>query len=176
VRVTVFCASRVGADPAFVESGRGLGAGLAGRGIGLVYGGASVGVMGALADAALAAGGEVIGVIPESLVAAEVAHDKLSEQRVVDTMHTRKSQMMMLGDHFVALPGGIGTLEEWFEALTWRMLGLHDKPCSLIDIHGYWRPLLAALRSMVDAGLMSEPVYADIQVFPTVDAFLRSLG
>ena len=175
MRVIVFCASRDGVDPDFVAAARELGTGLADRGIGLVYGGASVGLMGALADAALARGGEVIGVIPRGLVDAEVAHHQLTSQHVVDTMHTRKARMMELGDRFVALPGGVGTLEEWFEAVTWRMLGFHDKPCSLIDVNGYWQPLLAAIDGMVDAGLIGESARQIWDVFASSSEFLASL-
>ena len=175
MRVTVFCASRDGVDPAFIASARTLGDGLARRGVGIVYGGASIGLMGALADAALAAGGEVIGVIPENLVDAEIAHMGLSEQRVVDNMHTRKAQMMELGSQFVSLPGGIGTLEEWYEALTWRALDLHAKPCSLVDINGYYQPLLACMRSMVDAGLVGGEILDLIDVYKTAEEFLESI-
>lgn len=176
MRITVYCGSRPGADPAYLDAARQLGAGLAGRGIGVVYGGASVGLMGELADAALSAGGEVIGVIPESLVAAEIAHPGLSELRVVDGMHARKAQMMELGAGFVALPGGIGTFEEWFEALTWRYLRLHDKPCTLLDVNGYYQPLVATLDAVAAAELVAPSVIAGIQVFASVAAYLESLG
>jgi uncharacterized protein (TIGR00730 family) len=115
------------------------------RGLGLVYGGGCVGLMGTVADAALAAGGEVIGVIPEALVAKEVAHAGLTELRVVGSMHERKALMAELSDGFMALPGGFGTLEEFFEVLTWAQLGLHPKPCGLLNVEGYYDPLLALL-------------------------------
>lgn len=149
-RICVYCGSSPGADPAYAEAARGLGARLAQDGIGLVYGGASVGLMGAVADAARAAGGEVIGVIPEALVAREVAHGGLEDLRVVGTMHERKALMADLADAFVALPGGMGTLEELAETLTWSMLGLHAKPCGILDVAGYYAGLTAFLDHAVD--------------------------
>ena len=175
-RIAVYCGSRPGNDPAFVTAAGELGAGLAARGVGVVYGGASVGLMGALADAALAAGGEVIGVIPQSLVAAEIAHPGLTDLLVVDGMHPRKAQMMALADGFVALPGGIGTFEEWFEALTWRYLRIHDKPCSLIDIGGYYRPLMTALESVAAAEMVAPSVLAGIGVYGSVREYLETLS
>jgi uncharacterized protein (TIGR00730 family) len=145
VRVCVFCGSSPGGRPAYVEAARELGRILVERSIGLVYGGASVGVMGALADAALAAGGEVIGVIPRALWGKEVAHTGLSDLRVVETMHQRKALMADLADGFVALPGGLGTLEELFEVWTWAQLGMHRKPVALLDVEGFYEPLAAFL-------------------------------
>ena len=147
-RVLVFCGSSPGRVPEYVESARALGAELAARGLGLVYGGAQVGVMGAVADAVLAAGGEVIGVIPRMLVDREVAHKGLSDLRVVETMHERKALMESLADGVVALPGGFGTLEELFEIVTWAQLGIHAKPVGLINIAGYWDQLLAFIDHM----------------------------
>lgn len=144
-RITVFCGSSRGARPSYVEAARELGHTLGARGIGLVYGGADVGLMGALADAALDTGAEVVGVIPESLVRREVAHSGLSELRIVDSMHERKALMSELGDAFVALPGGLGTLEELFEVLTWAQLGLHHKPTGLLEVEGFFDPLLEML-------------------------------
>jgi uncharacterized protein (TIGR00730 family) len=144
-RVLVFCGSSPGARPEYAEQARELGRRLAARGLGLVYGGASVGLMGAVADAALCAGGEVIGVIPRSLVRAEVAHGGLVDLRVVETMHERKALMAELADAVIALPGGTGTLDELFELFTWSQLGLHAKPIGLLDVAGYWQPLLAFL-------------------------------
>jgi hypothetical protein len=144
-RICVFTGSRPGARDAYGEAARNLGRTLVRRGIGLVYGGGNVGLMGELADAALAEGGEVIGVIPESLVRKEVAHGGLSQLRVVRSMHERKAQMADLADGFIALPGGMGTLEELFEILTWAQLGLHGKPCGLLDVGGYFERLLAFL-------------------------------
>jgi uncharacterized protein (TIGR00730 family) len=144
-RVCVFCGSNVGARPDYTQAARGIGALLAARGIGLVYGGGNIGLMGVMADAALEAGGEVIGVIPQSLVAREVAHHGLTELRVVQTMHERKAMMNALSDAFVAMPGGFGTLDEFFEVLTWSQLGYHGKPCGLLDVADYFRDLLAML-------------------------------
>lgn len=148
-RVCVFCGSSPGSRPVYGETAARLGRLLAGRGLGLVYGGGSVGLMGIAADAALAAGGEVIGVIPHALVVREVGHTGLSDLRVVDTMHERKALMAELSDGFLALPGGIGTLEEWFEVWTWGQLGLHGKPFGLLNVAGYYDPLLAMLDQMV---------------------------
>ncbi|HEX2224649.1 MAG TPA: TIGR00730 family Rossman fold protein [Thermoanaerobaculia bacterium] len=148
-RICVFCGSSPGASPAYAEAARELGRLLARRGLGLVYGGGNVGLMGILADAVLAEGGEVIGVIPHSLMAREVGHSGLTELRVVDTMHERKALMADLSDAFIALPGGIGTLDEWFEIWTWAQLGLHPKPCGLLDVQDYYSPLLAFLDHMV---------------------------
>jgi uncharacterized protein (TIGR00730 family) len=125
-----------------------------GRGIGLVYGGGNVGLMGAVADAALAAGGEVIGVIPEDLMAREVGHHGLSELQVVGSMHERKLRMAELSDGFVALPGGIGTIEELVEVWTWSQLGIHAKPCGLLEVAGYYRPLLAFFDRAVEEGFL----------------------
>jgi uncharacterized protein (TIGR00730 family) len=156
-RVCVFCGSSPGARPEYAAVARWLGATLARRGIGLVYGGASVGIMGTLADAVLAEGGEVIGVIPRSLVDREVAHGALTEQHVVDSMHQRKAMMAELADTFIALPGGLGTLEELFEIWTWGLLGLHAKPFGLLDVEGYFAPLIAFLDHGVVEGFIREP-------------------
>jgi uncharacterized protein (TIGR00730 family) len=149
VRICVFCGSSPGRSERYISAARSLGRLLAERGIGLVYGGASVGTMGALADAALDAGGEVIGVIPEQLVDRELAHPRLSDLRVVADMHERKARMAERADGFVALPGGAGTLEEFFEVWTWAQLGLHTKPLGLLDIDGYYQPLLTFIDRMV---------------------------
>ena len=133
----------------YAEAARALGETLAERGLGLVYGGGNVGLMGVVADAALAAGAEVIGVIPRALVAREVAHQGLTELRVVGSMHERKALMSELADGFIALPGGIGTLEEWFETWTWAQLGLHTKPFGLLDVAGYYGQLLGFLDHVV---------------------------
>jgi uncharacterized protein (TIGR00730 family) len=145
VRLCVFCGSRSGTDPRFVREARAFGALLAREGIGVVYGGARVGMMGAVADAALEAGGEVIGVIPQALMQREIAHTGLSELRVVESMHQRKAMMAALADGFVALPGGAGTLEEIFEAWTWVQIGLHQKPCALLNTAGYYDGLVGFL-------------------------------
>jgi uncharacterized protein (TIGR00730 family) len=157
-RVGVFCASSPGATPDFAALATRLGELLAARGLGLVYGGASVGLMGRLADAALAAGGEVIGVIPQAMVDMEVAHDGLSDLRIVGSMHERKAVMADLSDAFIALPGGIGTLDELAEILTWAQLGLHSKPTGLLDLGGYFAPLLAFLDGAVQQRFL-QPVH-----------------
>ena len=144
-RVCVFCGSAPGARPAYAAAARALGGLLAARGLGLVYGGASVGLMGIAADAALAGGGEVVGVIPAALEARELAHAGVSRLEVVGSMHERKARMSELADAFVALPGGMGTLEELAEMLTWAQLGIHSKPCGVLDVEGYWQPLIAFL-------------------------------
>jgi hypothetical protein len=148
-RVLVFCGSSPGRLPAYVAAAHALGAELAARGLGLVYGGAQVGMMGAVADAVLAQGGEVIGVIPRMLVEKEVAHTGLSELRVVETMHQRKALMESLADGVIALPGGFGTLDELFEIATWAQLGIHTKPVGLLNVAGYWDQLLSLIDHMV---------------------------
>lgn len=152
--VCVFCGSSAGADPRHVGAARELGALLARRGIGLVYGGAHVGLMGALADAVLDDGGRVTGVIPQALWDREVGHTALTELLVVDSMHERKALMAARADAFVALPGGLGTLEELFEAWTWALLGIHGKPVALLDVGGFWAPLLAMLDHLVEQGFV----------------------
>lgn len=152
--VCVFCGSRPGARPEYLALASELGRELAARSLALVYGGASVGLMGRMADAALAAGGRVIGVIPRALVDRELAHAGLSELHVVDTLHQRKALMAERADAFVALPGGVGTLDELFEIVTWRVLGLHAKPIALLDPVGYYRPLAAVLDGMVGEGFL----------------------
>ncbi len=141
-RVCVFCGSNQGLRPAYKEAAWNMGQALALKGVGLVYGGGNVGLMGVVADATLAAGGEVIGVIPEALVAKEIGHTGLTDLRVVRSMHERKALMAELSDAFVALPGGCGTLEEFCEVLTWTQLGLHRKPCGLLNVEGYYDHLI----------------------------------
>jgi uncharacterized protein (TIGR00730 family) len=140
--VCVFCGSSGGGDPVYAEAARQLGAALAAHGLDLVYGGGHVGLMGVVADAVLAAGGKVVGVINRALVEKELAHKGLTELRVVETMHQRKALMADRADAFIALPGGFGTLDELFEILTWRQLGMHDKPIGLFNVAGYFDPLL----------------------------------
>ena len=154
--VCVYCGSNPGADPLYLDAARGLGRALAEAGLGLVYGGARVGLMGAVADAALAVGGEVVGVLPASLRARELAHDGLTELVIVDSMHERKAIMAERADAFVALPGGLGTLEELFEVLTWAQLGIHAKPCGVLDVAGYWTPLLRFLDRSVEQGFVTQ--------------------
>lgn len=151
----VFAGSSLGVDPAFVAAARRLGEALAVEGYGLVYGGASVGLMGAVADAALGRGGTVVGVMPEFLLAKEVAHNGLTELKVTASMHERKQVMAGMSDGFIALPGGFGTLEEFLEMVTWAQLGLHSKPCGLLNVNGYYDPLLVFLDTIVDRGLLS---------------------
>ncbi|MEW2499016.1 MULTISPECIES: TIGR00730 family Rossman fold protein [unclassified Amycolatopsis] len=153
-RICVFCGSSMGFSPAYAEAAAELGKLLAQRGIGLVYGGASVGTMGVVADAALAAGGEVIGVIPEALSSVEIAHAGLTELHVVPDMHQRKAKMAALSDGFLTLPGGAGTLEELFEVWTWAQLGLHSKPIGLVDVGGYYGPLVSFADHMVTEGFL----------------------
>jgi uncharacterized protein (TIGR00730 family) len=148
-RLCVFCGSSVGGSPIYAEGAAALGRALVAANVGLVYGGGSVGLMGVLADTMLTAGGHVVGVIPQSLLDLEVGHRGLSDLRVVESMHERKALMAELADAFVALPGGIGTLEEFFEAWTWTQLGVHAKPCGLLNVAGYYAPLLACIDHMV---------------------------
>jgi uncharacterized protein (TIGR00730 family) len=149
-RICVFCGSSPGGRPEYVQAARRLGHTLASRGIGLVYGGAKVGTMGQLASAVLEAGGKVTGVIPEQLVKKEVAFIGLTDLQVVGSMHERKARMAELADGFIALPGGLGTLEEFFEALTWAQLSMHHKPCGLLNVCGYYDQLIAFLDHAVE--------------------------
>jgi uncharacterized protein (TIGR00730 family) len=162
-RICVFCASSPGSDPRFLESARQVGAELARRGVGVVYGGGRVGLMGALADAALAGGGEVIGVIPRDLVDRELAHDGVTDLRVVDSLAERKALMAELADAVIALPGGIGTLDELSEVLSWSQLGLHAKPIGLLDVAGYWQPLSAWLEHAVASEFVA-PAHRDLLI------------
>ena len=148
-RVCVFCGSAAGARPEYSAAARSFGETLARRGLGLVYGGAHIGIMRVVADAVLAGGGEAIGVIPKALQSREIGHQGLTELHVVSGMHERKAKMAELADGFVALPGGLGTLEEVFEVWTWAQLGFHRKPVCLLDVEGYWGPLLAMVDRMV---------------------------
>jgi uncharacterized protein (TIGR00730 family) len=172
-RVCVFAGSRAGDDPVYARAAAQLGAALARRGVGVVFGAGHVGLMGALADAALAAGGEVIGVIPRALVAREQAYAGAIDLRLVDDMHERKALMNQLSDAFVALPGGIGTLEELFEIYTWAQLGFHRKKIALLDVADYYAPLLQMLDVMVARGFLDRESRAlldcDKQVEPLLD-------
>jgi uncharacterized protein (TIGR00730 family) len=152
MRIAVFLGSSIGRRPQDAVAAASFGRQLAEAGVGIVYGGASVGMMGVLADAALAAGGEVIGVIPGGLFAAEVPHPGLTRMEVVSTMHERKALMAELADGFAALPGGLGTLDEFFEILTWKQIGLHAKPVALVDVDGCWDPLTELLDALTEAG------------------------
>jgi uncharacterized protein (TIGR00730 family) len=172
----VFSGSSPGARPSYTETATALGLEVAKRGMRLVYGGASVGLMGAVADAALAAGGEVVGVIPQHLVDREVAHDGLTELRVTGSMHERKALMADLADGFVALPGGLGTLEELAEILTWSQLGLQSKPCGLLDVEGFFDPLLAFLDHTVTERFVSTEHRALVLAADRPDALLDLLA
>jgi len=175
-RLCVYCGSSIGADSRYRDAAVTLGAGLAAAGIELVYGGGRNGLMGAVADAVLAGGGTAIGVIPRHLQDREVAHLGLNELVIVDTMHQRKQAMAERSDAFAVLPGGIGTLDETIEMLSWRQLGLHEKPVYIVDIAGYWSPL-ATLFDHVVAAKFSAPIVPRLAQFvPDVAALLSELG
>lgn len=155
-RVCVFCGSKHGVRPEYTEAARAMGTAMAAGGIDLVYGGGRVGLMGVIADAVLDAGGEVIGVIPDHMADREIAHFGLTDLRIVGSMHERKALMYELSDGFVALPGGLGTLEELFEITTWSQLGLHAKPTGLLDVDGFYTPLVGFLDQLVTEGFVSD--------------------
>jgi hypothetical protein len=154
VRLCLYCGSNAGTLPAYAEAAQHLGTALANRDIGLVYGGGSVGLMGVAADAAMAAGGEVIGVITEQLVSAEVAHRDLTRLEVVTSMHDRKARLCELADGFIVLPGGFGTVDEFAEMLTWNQLGIVAKPIVLLDVEGFWEPLLTWMDRATESGFL----------------------
>ena len=174
--VAVFCASADGADPAYRAHAEELGRTLAARGIGLIYGGAKVGLMQAVADATLAAGGTVIGVIPEVLVDLEVAHQGLTELHVTSTMHTRKALMGERADAFIVLPGGLGTLEELFEVLAWQTLKLHQKPILLLNTLGFYNPMLRFLDHCVDQGMLKQKNRDILLIASTIEEVLSKIG
>ena len=171
--ICVYCGSNAGSRPAYAERAAALGERIAREGLALVYGGGNVGLMGLVADAALAAGGEVIGVIPEQLVTWEVAHKGVSRLEVVANMHERKMRMFDLADAFVALPGGFGTLDEMFEMLTWRQLGIGDKPCAFLDVDGFYAPLLQMIDRMVAERFLHQEQRADLWHGEDIDAMLE---
>lgn len=173
--ICVYCGSSAGTDPVFVAAARGLGTRLAETGRRMVYGGGRVGLMGAAADAALAAGGHVTGIIPRALMGKEVDHRGLSVLHVVGSMHERKMRMADLADGFIALPGGIGTMEELFEVWTWNQLGLHNKPLGLLDAGGYFAPLLAFLDSMVEKGFVRPEHRAFVRVDADPDRLIAQM-
>ena len=173
-RLCVFCGSSPGTKPAYSESARQFAAELVRRRLGLVYGGGSVGLMGVLADAVLDGGGEVIGVIPGPLASRELAHRALTDLRVVDSMHERKATMASLSDGFVALPGGLGTLEETLEILTWAQLGIHNKPVGVLNVEGYYDGLLRFLAHAVREGFV-RPEYVGLLLFGDTPAALLDL-
>jgi uncharacterized protein (TIGR00730 family) len=174
-RICVYCGSSAGSGPEFAAAARALGGLLAGQGITLVYGGAEVGLMGVVADAALAAGGQVVGVIPRDLADREIAHPNLTELVEVGSMHQRKLRMYELADAFVALPGGLGTLEELTEITTWAQLGLHRKPIATLDVNGYWAAFHAFLEETVRHGFMKQENLSLISNVTAVDGLLPAL-
>ena len=175
-RVCVFAGSSSGGHPVYADAAHQLGRTLGERRVGVVYGGACVGLMGVMADAALAAGTNVTGVIPSALVAKEIAHRGLTDLRIVTSMHERKALMADLSDAFIALPGGWGTLEEFFEILTWGQLGLHRKPCGLLNVDGYFDRLLSFLDHTVEQGFVRREYRSMIAVSPSPAALLDTLA
>jgi uncharacterized protein (TIGR00730 family) len=173
-RIAVFCGARAGKDDAYLPIAADAGHAIARAGFGLVYGGGRVGMMGALADAALAEGAEVIGVIPESLATAEVAHRGITTLHIVGSMHERKALIVELSDAFIALPGGIGTMDEFCEVLTWRQLGIHDKPIGLLNHAGFYDPLLALFDQMLDQGLLLPPTRRLLADAPDIAGLLAA--
>ena len=174
--VCVYCGSNPGENPAFVESARHVGRLLAERELTLVYGGGRVGLMGEVADAALAAGGKVIGVIPQFMAVKEVAHMGLTDLQVVQSMHARKAKMEQLSDAFIALPGGIGTMEELFEIWTWAQLGQHKKPVGLLDVDGYYAHLVAFLRELTGQGFLQRSHHNALQVSDAAEGLLSAFN
>ena len=174
-RICVFCGSSVGSNPRHVAAAEALGARLAAEGIGLVFGGGCIGLMGKLADAVLGGGGEVIGVIPRALENRELAHRGLTELRVVASMHERKALMADLADGFVALPGGLGPVEEFCEVITWAQLGIHSKPCALLNIDSYFDPFLSFLDHTVDQGFVDPQSRALVLVAEEPAALLDAM-
>jgi uncharacterized protein (TIGR00730 family) len=170
--VCVFCGSNVGRDPAYLSAAVSAGKTIARAGLTLVYGGGKVGLMGAVAEAALAAGGRVVGVMPRALFERELAHPGLSEFRVVESMHERKQAMESLADGFIALPGGAGTFEEFFEQWTWAQLGIHAKPCGLLNVKDFFQPLLALIDKIVAEGFLTQTYLDMLIVEPTVAPLL----
>jgi uncharacterized protein (TIGR00730 family) len=174
--VAVYCGSSFGVDERYAAAARALGETIARAGLKLVYGGGRVGLMGLVADGALGAGGEVIGVIPRGLFSAEVAHRGLTELVEVGSMHERKQQMFERADAFVALPGGLGTLDELVEMLTWAQLGIHTKPIALVEVDGFWSPFVVLLDCMVDAGFLKPASRALLAGPVAVDAVIKALA
>ena len=175
-RVAVYCGSATPADPLYLEAARAVGTALAGRGIGIVYGGGRLGLMGAIADSALAVGGEVIGVIPQALVDAEVAHRDLSELHVVGGMHERKAVFTDLSDGFVTIPGGTGTMDELWEALSWAQLGYHADPVGLLNTAGYYDHLIAFWEKMAEVGFLRAQHRDLLIVGDTLDTLLDRMA
>ena len=175
-RIAVYCGARDGADPAYRDAAEAMGRALAARGIGLVYGGGALGLMGALADATLAAGGEVIGVIPAFMDGRETIHQGLTQLRVSRSMHDRKATMLDLADGVIALPGGIGTLDELIEAMTWAQLGLHQIPCGLLDVNGFWQPFVDVLEHCIAHGFLEAGRRDAFVRSPDPERLLDALG
>ncbi len=175
-RLAVYCGSALPADPVYVESAREVGRTLAGRGVGVVYGGGRLGLMGAVADAALEAGGEVIGVIPEALVRAEVAHQGCTELHVVETMHQRKALFTNLSDGFVTLAGGVGTMDELWEAISWAQLGYHAKPVGLLNVAGFYDQLIAFNQHMIATGFIRPQHASILSHAETIEALLDKMA
>jgi uncharacterized protein (TIGR00730 family) len=174
-RIVVFCGSSPGNGEQYRKQAFRLGQVLAGRGIELVYGGARVGLMGAVADGVLKEGGKAIGILPVFLQTKEVAHDNLTELILVDTMHERKAKMNELSDGVITLPGGFGTMEEFFEMLTWGQLGLHRKPVGILNVNGFYDPLLRLVQAMVDQGFLKEINQRMLLVSADIDGLLRQM-
>lgn len=175
-RLAVYCGSATPADPVYIESARMVGRELAARGIGLVYGGGRLGLMGAVADACLAAGGEVIGVIPEALVGSEVAHRGCTELHVVPGMHERKRMFTDLSDGFITIPGGVGTMDELWEAISWAQLGYHEKPVGLLNVAGFYDRLIEFNQHMVEVGFI-RPQHAGIMIVDdTMDGLINKMA
>jgi uncharacterized protein (TIGR00730 family) len=174
-RICVFCGSSAGEDPRYLEAADRFGNILAREGIGLVYGGSRVGMMGRLAAATLQAGGKVVGVIPGAVMNRELAHQELTELRVVKSLHERKSEMAALSDGFVALPGGLGTLEAFCELLTWGQLGLHRKPCAILNVGGYFQPLVGFFDHMTQEGYMGRAHRDMVLVEEDPEALVRRM-
>ncbi len=173
--LAVFCGSRVGIKPVYAAAGRTLGQGLAHAGIRLVYGGGRIGIMGVVADAVLAAGGEVLGVIPDFLTKMEVAHEQATEMVVTDTMHTRKLRLYEESDAFLIMPGGLGTFDETFEIITWRQLRLHDKPILICNVAGWAEPLVTMIEHAIGQGFADPACRQLFEVVDSVDAALNRL-
>ena len=174
-RLAVYCGSSMGTDPAFVETAHVLGRIMAARGIGLVYGGGRLGLMGVVADAVMKSGGEAYGVIPRALIDLEVAHTGLTELHVVETMHERKALMTELTDAFIAIPGGVGTLDELFEAWSWNALGYHAKPFALLNVAGFWDGMIGFLDHVTTSGFMSPARRGQLLVADGIDEALDKL-
>lgn len=174
-RLAVYCGSSIGSNPAFAATARALGREMAARDIGLVYGGGRLGLMGVVADAVMEAGGKAYGVIPQALIDLEVAHTGLTELHIVGSMHERKALMTDLTDAFVAIPGGIGTLDELFEAWSWNALGYHAKPFALLNVDGFWDGMIAFLDTVTVSGFMSPARRAQLMVAATIDEAIDTL-